>query len=80
MGFTDYSSSISIVCNVVVKFKRDVTPFRNLFFMEISYPQIKVGLSPSKKFCFIFFNKNPLKMVKTAYLSLFVVKIFKLLS
>ena len=26
--------------------------------------QLKVGLSPHKKICFIYFNRKPLKMIK----------------
>ena len=44
---------------------------------------LKVGLSPSKKNCFICFNENPLKMMKKAFnftlKALFVLKIFKCL-
>ena len=29
---------------------------------------LKVGLSPSKKICFICFNKSPLKMMKNAFI------------
>ena len=40
---------------------------------------LKVGLSPSKKKCFICFNKSPLKMMKNAFY--FILKaLFKLLS
>ena len=45
---------------------------------------LNVGLPPSQKNCFIFFNKNPLKMMKNAFYfilkALFVLKIFKFLS
>ena len=45
---------------------------------------IKVGLSPSKKVCFIYFNESPLKMMKNAFhfmlKALFVLKILKYLS
>ena len=45
---------------------------------------IKVGLSPSKKICVIWFNESPLKMIKIAFYfilnALFVLKIFKFLS
>ena len=47
-------------------------------------PCIKVGLSPSEKDCFIFFDESPLKMMKDVFYftlkALFVLKIFKLLS
>ena len=29
--------------------------------------EVKVGLSPSKKICFICFNESPLKMVKNGF-------------
>ena len=42
---------------------------------------IKVGLSPSKKYCFICFNDSPSKMMKNPFYFilkvLFVLKIFK---
>ena len=45
---------------------------------------IKVGLSPSKKVCFIYFNESPLKMMKNAFhfmlKALFVLKILKYMS
>ena len=45
---------------------------------------IKVGPSPSKKVCFIYFNESPLKMMKNAFhfmlKALFVLKILKYLS
>ena len=45
---------------------------------------IKVGLSPSKKVYFIYFNESPLKMMKNAFYfmlkALFVLKILKHLS
>ena len=45
---------------------------------------IKVGLSPSKKICVIWFIESPLKMIKIAFYfilnALFVLKIFKFLS
>ena len=41
----------------------------------------KVGLLPSKKNCFIYFNESPLKMIKNAFyfilIALFFLKIFK---
>ena len=44
----------------------------------------KVGLSPSEKICFIYFIKNPLKVMKNAFnfilKYIFVLKIFKFLS
>ena len=44
----------------------------------------KVGRSPSKEICFIYFNESPLKMMKNAFYVvlnfLFVLKIFKVLS
>ena len=30
---------------------------------------IKIGLSPSKKICFIYFNESPLKVMKNVFLS-----------
>ena len=59
---------------------------------EISLPivlvfqstKIKVGLSPSKKNCFICFNDSPSEMMKNAFRfslkALFFLKIFKFLS
>ena len=43
--------------------------------------RIKVGLSPSKKICFIWLNERPLKMKKNAYfiLEALLVKLFKFL-
>ena len=44
----------------------------------------KVGLSPSKKICFICLIKSPLKMMENAFYfilkAFFVLKIFKFLS
>ena len=37
---------------------------RNLFFFFLI---IKVGLSPSKKNYFLYFNESPLKMIKNAF-------------
>ena len=45
---------------------------------------LKVGLSPSKKICFIFLIESPLKMIKNGFYfilkAVFVLKIFKFLS
>ena len=41
-------------------------------------PSFKVGLSPSKKNCFIFFNVSPLKMMKNAFC--FILKAFLVLK
>ena len=45
--------------------------------------ELKVGLSPSKKICFVCFDESPLKLMKNAFYfilkPLFVLKIFKLL-
>ena len=30
-------------------------------------PSFKVGLSPSKKNCYICFNESPMKMIKNAF-------------
>ena len=42
---------------------------------------LKVGLSPSKKICFVYFNESPLKVMKNAFClilkALFILKIFK---
>ena len=42
---------------------------------------ITAGLPPSKKFCFIYYNERPLKMMKNAFYfilkALFFLKIFK---
>ena len=69
--------------------------FKNIFFTEhlraiasaralVIKNRIKVGLSPSKKNCFICFNESPLKMMKNAFYfilkALFILKIFKFLS
>ena len=66
---------------------------KNYFFfihISVSYANIawastfKVGLSPSKKICFICFNESPLKMVKNTFYfilrALLVLKILKFLS
>ena len=46
--------------------------------------ELKVGISPSKKNCFIYFNVSPLRMMKNAFYfilkTLFVLKVFKFLS
>ena len=52
---------------------------------EFLYTQsLKVGLSPSKKVCVIYFNESPLKMMNNAFYfilrALSVLKIFKFLS
>ena len=48
-----------------------------------SHQQLKVGLSPSRKFFFICFNDSPSRMMKNAFYfilkALFVLKIFKFL-
>ena len=54
-------------------------------YIKILKPQkFKVGLSPSKKFIFIYFNESPLKMMKNGFYfilkALFVLKIFNFLS
>ena len=36
---------------------------------EIFIKSLKLGLSPSKKVCFIFFNQSPLKLMKNAFFS-----------
>ena len=45
---------------------------------------LKVGLSPSKKCYFVYFNESPLKMMKNAFIftlkNLFILKMFKVLS
>ena len=45
---------------------------------------IKVGLSPSKIFCFIWFNESPLKVTQNAFYfiwkSLFILKILEFFS
>ena len=45
---------------------------------------IKIGLSPSKKICFICFNESPLKVMKNVFYfilqALLVLQIFKYLS
>ena len=51
----------------------------------LSFPNIiKVGLSSSKKDCFIYFNESVVKMIKNAFCvtlkALLVLKIFKFLS
>ena len=52
-----------------------------MFENVIHQIDIKVGLSPSKKNCFIYFNESPLEIVKNAFYfilkALFVLKIFK---
>ena len=59
---------------MTVSFKLNIADFLSL---------LKVGLSPSKKVCFICFNQRPLKMMKNAFCfllkALFVLKIFKFL-
>ena len=44
----------------------------------------KVGLSPSKKICFVCFNEGPFKTMKNAFYfiwkALFILKVFKFLS
>ena len=51
---------------------------------SINTPDFKVGLSFSKKICFICFIESSLKMTKNAFYfilkALFVLKIFKFLS
>ena len=54
-------------------------------YIKILKPKkFKVGLSPSKKFIFIYFNESPLKMMKNGFYfilrALFVLKIFNFLS
>ena len=70
--------------------------FLNMFKLSVSkfvcwtdqvsmfYKCLKVGLSPSKKNCFIYLNESPLKMMKNAFYfilkALFILTIFKFLS
>ena len=54
-------------------------------YIKILKPQkFKVGLSPSKRFIFIYFNESPLKMMKNGFYfifkALFVLKICNFLS
>ena len=57
---------------------------RIIFALIFTLILIKVGLSPSKKVYFIYFNESPLKMMKNAFYfmlkALFVLKILKHLS
>ena len=52
--------------------------------MGLFVKKVKVGLSPSKKSCFICFYESPLKMLKNAFnfivKALLVLKILKFLS
>ena len=54
-------------------------PFSNCLF-QFFQNLLKVELSPSKKKIFIWFNEISLKMMKNAFYSLLVLKIFKFLS
>ena len=60
---------------------RSDSHYRHFHFAELD---LKVGLSPSKKFIFICFSESPLKMMKNAFYfilkALMVLKIFKFLS
>ena len=54
-------------------------------YLEILNQYLKclnVGLSPSKKNCFICFNKSPIKMMKNAFYfilkALFILEMFKI--
>ena len=63
----------------------DGNEFENLFMENYSQEfQLKDGLSPSKKNCFISFYEISLKMMKNAFYfilkALFVLIIFKFLS
>ena len=57
----------------------EITEFRVPMWADV-----KVGLSPSKKNCFVCFIESPLKMMKNAFYfslkALFVCKMFKFLS
>ena len=56
----------------------------NFFLGLPTFISFKVGLSPSKKNCFICFNKNRLKIMKNAFdfilKTLFILKLFKFSS
>ena len=57
---------------------------RKNIFSIIFQSNHKIGLSPSRKVIFIYFNESPLKMMKNAFCftlkALFVLEIFKFLS
>ena len=86
----DYSElcqtfKIELFAKIVFKkktkyFRKKLNP-RSLFFLNTF---LKVGLSPSKKNCFICLIESPLKMIKNAFYfilkALFVLKKFKFLS
>ena len=65
-------------------FFSSINEINRLLSKGMSYIYFKVGLSPSKKNCFTWFNKNPLKMMKSASNFIlkapFVLEIFKFLS
>ena len=76
------SGIISIVCKVrTIVFKKQITKIYVKQQRPGWVPRVfKVGLSPSKKNCFICFNKSPSKVMKNAFYfilkALLVLKIF----
>ena len=67
----------------------DLSSYLDLF-AELESQSVKVGLSPSKKNCFVYFNesslkmKSPLKMMKNDFYfilkAFFILTIFKFFS
>ena len=53
-------------------------------YLQVFMASFKVGLSPCKKVCVIYFIESPLKIMKNAFYftlkALFILKIFKFLS
>ena len=69
----------------IIKTFKKLTFFNSLESNLLEEVHVKVGLSPSKKVCFITcFNESPLKMMNNAFYfllqALFVLKIFIFLS
>ena len=82
------NETISLLMNIIFQYyllESICFLFPAVFFLHTIFPDFfKVGLSPSKKICFVFFDESPLKMMKNAFYlilkALFVLKIFKFLS
>ena len=75
-----YYTALSVLVFKFTNFVRWLIQFIS-FFVERSSISLKVGLSPSKKNCFIYLNESSLKLIKMLFYFIlkahFVFKIFK---
>ena len=84
--FREIFQIIFFSCDFVFNLRLSDLNYSVYFFVSIFFKktQLKVGLSPSKKICVIYFIEGPLKMMKNAFYlilkALFILKILKFLS